>query len=428
MHKLLQRQLKKTGLGDLSDIKDERWLNFIERVDAAYHQADEERYTNERANDISSKEMLTLYKKLEASSASALAIERDRLKLVLKSIGYGLLLLDDNGVVLDTNSACEKLLGWQDDELIGAKISSFIFESSPILDLTTVQNVAECLFNRKNQPPIDVSFVLSPIFLGSESQGAVLIFRDISEQLLDRKILIEARIAAEKASRAKSEFLSRMSHELRTPMNVILGFAQLLELHCTGEDSNQVVAIEQIQFAGNHLLDLINDVLDLAKIEAGKMEVSFEEISITKVVNDCLSLICIEADQKQIQLINKVGNYTGLALVDELRLKQICLNLLSNALKYNHIGGHVIVSTQLIEQRMIRVSFTDNGPGLSEFQINQLFNQFERLENTDSVEGTGIGLVITKHLTELMEGTIEVVSKPGQGSTFMVTFKLLTAQ
>ena len=228
------------------------------------------------------------------------------------------------------------------------------------------------------------------------------------------------KIKAEKASLAKSEFLSHMSHELRTPMNAILGFGQLLELKPEELNKTQQDNVNEIMSAGHHLLDLINEILDLAKIESGKMEVSLEDVFIEDLLQQCLVLIAVQAKSRQIEVIDNISNNGHVLWADFTRLKQVLLNLLSNAVKYNSEHGCITLDSKVVDGNRLRIFITDTGEGLTEEEISQLFMPFDRLNTDCNVEGTGIGLVISKHLIELMGGAVGVDSKRGEGSRFWI--------
>jgi PAS domain S-box-containing protein len=231
----------------------------------------------------------------------------------------------------------------------------------------------------------------------------------------------QAQAEAEHANRAKSDFLSSMSHELRSPLNAILGFAQLMASESPPPTSSQQVSIDQILRAGWHLLELINEVLDLAKIESGQVSMSPEPISLSDMLRECESMIGPQAQQRDIRL--SFPNVEPLCHVhaDRTRLKQILINLLSNAIKYNRPSGAVCVDYSTRVPNRVRVSVSDTGQGLSPDQLDQLFQPFNRLgQDTGPEEGTGIGLVVAKRLTELMGGAIGVESTVGKGSVFWV--------
>ena len=233
----------------------------------------------------------------------------------------------------------------------------------------------------------------------------------------------QARELAEAANRSKSEFLSRMSHELRTPLNAVLGFGQLLELDDLTEPQQE--AVEQIVKGGRHLLDLINEVLDLSRIETDSLLMSPESVLVTEVVTDTLTLMRPLADKRSIEIVHELGTAEdAYVLADRQRLKQILLNLVANGIKYNRLGGTVTVSSEAVDGRL-RIVVADTGPGIRAENLDRLFVPFERLgaERSD-IEGAGVGLALSGRLAEAMGGTIEVASTYGEGSRFSVLLPL----
>jgi CheY-like chemotaxis protein len=227
-------------------------------------------------------------------------------------------------------------------------------------------------------------------------------------------------VAAEVANHSKSEFLSRMSHELRTPLNAVLGFGQLLELEELTDDQHE--SVDQILKGGHHLLDLINEVLDISRIEAGELRLSPEAVLVSELVHEAVDLIRPLADQRGIQVVaDRSGSCDCYVFSDRQRAKQVLLNLLSNAVKYNRSRGTVAVSCAQPSPTHVRLDVADTGPGIPAERLGQLFTPFERLGAQDTdVEGTGIGLALSRRLTEAMGGTLTVASTLGQGSTFSV--------
>lgn len=233
--------------------------------------------------------------------------------------------------------------------------------------------------------------------------------------------LLTAREDAERANSAKSEFLSSMSHELRTPMNAILGFGQLLEVDSTLDEQSRD-NVHEIMRAGRHLLELINEVLDLAKIESGRIDLSLEPVEIQPVLTECSRLIRALADARDIRI--EEFCIAGAAVrVDRTRFKQALLNLMSNAVKYNREGGRIKVDVREQGSDRLRIRVSDTGIGIAAEHLEAVFEPFNRLgAESTTIEGTGIGLTITRTLTEMMSGQLGVESMPGRGSTFWLEF------
>jgi PAS domain S-box-containing protein len=257
------------------------------------------------------------------------------------------------------------------------------------------------------------------------------VVQDITRRKMIEQELLRASREADRANRAKSQFLSSMSHELRTPLNAILGFAQLLEADPANPLSPmQKEGNDQIINAGWHLLELINEVLDLSRIETGNIQLSPEGVGVHELLHDCLQLIQPLAVQHAVTLTDRTQMHDDLQVyADRTRLRQVLLNLLSNAVKYNRTGGSVTLDWQQIESDELRIMVTDTGSGMSPEQLTHLFEPFNRLgREGENVEGTGIGLVITQRLMQMMGGSVGVKSEPGAGSTFWVDLPLSNMQ
>jgi len=256
---------------------------------------------------------------------------------------------------------------------------------------------------------------------------------DITALIQTEQELIIARVEAENANYAKSQFLSSMSHELRTPMNAIMGFGQLLKMESEQPlNDSQEENVDEIIKASRHLLELINEILDLAKIESGRVDLSMEAVDLSEVIIDSLHLITPLAQRRKIEIsltlngteitFEQFSEMHKAVCVDRIRFKQVILNLLSNAVKYNHKNGKIVIVCDITD-KLSRIGILDTGPGLDEAQKTQLFKPFVRLGAEQSeVEGAGIGLVITKNLVELMGGTIGIDSEPDKGSCFWIEF------
>jgi PAS domain S-box-containing protein len=345
---------------------------------------------------------------------------------------------DPSGTILDVNKQMELLTNSNRDSLIGTPFKDYF--TDPALAAAEVKRVlnekkvsdCELTVNAKNGKKTVVS-INATTFYDRENklQGVFYGARDVTERnrlnqkLLDKNVELEsATTAAEKANLAKSDFLSSMSHELRTPLGAILGFAQLMESSTPPPEPAQKRSIAQILKAGWYLLELINEILDLALIESGKLPMSMETISLDEVMQECMLMSEPQAKRHGIKMIFNRSDTTNFVNVDRIRLKQVIINLLSNAIKYNRAGGSVILESSQSTKEMMRISVRDTGEGLSAEQLGQLFQPFNRLgQEANSQEGTGIGLVVSKRLVESMEGIIGAQSSVGVGSVFWFELK-----
>jgi signal transduction histidine kinase len=266
--------------------------------------------------------------------------------------------------------------------------------------------------------------------LRRENRALVGRLRDLNASLeatiVERTRELEnARAEALEASRLKSEFLSQMSHELRTPLNAILGFGQLLDL----EDELSAEQRESVQFilkAGRHLLDLINEVLDIGRVEAGQLSLSMEPVHVRELIDDTVQLIRPLAQQRAIAIEIDPAGRDHRVVADRQRLRQILLNLAANAVKYNRRSGSVRIACEEVAGQRLRILVSDTGPGLTPEQQGRLFIAFERLgADASGVEGTGVGLVLSQRLAVAMNGELGVTSSPGAGSTFWIELSLV---
>lgn len=285
------------------------------------------------------------------------------------------------------------------------------------------KNRIEWVHRRANGDDFAAEVLLTPMKLqGREVLQAIV--RDVTEQKAAEAKLLAAKREAERSNLAKSEFLSRMSHELRTPLNAILGFGQLLELSPQNLSETQKINVSQLLAAGYHLLDLINGLLDMAAIESGKLDLLLEPVYMDVLIERVMPLIRCQVEERQLQLVEQISGKGLVVQADARRLKQVLLNLLSNAVKYNSENGHIMLDCEVVEQQRLRIRITDTGPGLTEAEIAQLFVPFVRLGGVSHVEGTGIGLTISKELIERMGGSIGVNSNVGEGCSFWLEIKL----
>jgi PAS domain S-box-containing protein len=340
---------------------------------------------------------------------------------------------DPAGIITDVNKQMEVLTGCTRDELIGAPFENYFTDpdraEKSIKQVLREKKVTdyELTARARDGKKTVVSFNATTFYdRDRKLQGVFAAARDITERkrldqvLQEKNIELEsARAVAEKANLSKSEFLSSMSHELRSPLNAILGFAQLLESGSPLPTSTQKGSIDQILKAGWYLLELINEILDLALIESGRLSLSLEPMSLVNVMLECQAMIEPQAQKNGIRMSFPQFEIPYFVNADRTRVKQVLINLLSNAIKYNRAQGAVEVTCNARSAKRIRISVHDTGEGLSPEKLAQLFQPFNRLGQEASAEqGTGIGLVMSKRLVELMGGEIGVESTIGTGSVF----------
>lgn len=344
-----------------------------------------------------------------------------------------LMTTDPRGIISDVNHQMELLTGSSREDLIGAPFKNYFTDPAraeaaitQVLQEGKVTNYELTALSRDGKQTV-VSYNATTFHDRDRNlQGVFAAARDVTERkqfehaLQETNAALEgARAIAEKANLAKSEFLSSMSHELRTPLNAVLGFAQLMASDTPPPSKAQKQSIDQILQAGWYLLRLINEILDLAMIESGKVTMSQEAMSLADVLQDCQAMIEPQAQKRQIRMTFPSFDKQFYVHADRTRVKQVLINLLANAIKYNRDGGAVTVECALVGLNRVRVSVADTGAGLTQEQVAQLFQPFNRLGQANgSEEGTGIGLVVTKQLIELMGGQIGVSSTVGAGSVF----------
>ena len=344
-----------------------------------------------------------------------------------------LMTTDPVGIITDVNKQMEALTGCTRDELIGAPFKNYFTDPEraeagirQVLSEKKVTDYELTACARDGKETV-VSYNATTFYDRDRTlQGVFAAARDVTERkrfehaLQESNVELEsAKSTAEKANLAKSDFLSSMSHELRSPLNAILGFAQLMESASPPPTVSQTKSIAQILQAGWYLLKLINEILDLSGIESGQMSLSKEMVSLSDLMSECRAMMEPQAQQRGIRMTFPVFESPLYVNADMTRLKQIVINLLSNAIKYNREGGTVVVECTANAASRVRLSVRDTGAGLSPEKLAQLFQPFNRLgQEASGVTGTGIGLVVTKRLAELMDGVLGVESTVGMGSTF----------
>jgi signal transduction histidine kinase/CheY-like chemotaxis protein len=400
--------------------------------------------------------------------ASPLLLKADALQqAIFNSANFSSIATDTQGVIQIFNVGAERMLGYKASEVVNqitpaglsdpqellaraaalsAELGTIIqpgFEALVFKAERGIEDIYELTYIRKDGGRIPAIVSVSPLrdeqdkligylLMGTDNTARKRV--EAEQALLDERLrqqqhalqetneeLESARAVADKANRAKSEFLSSMSHELRTPLNAVLGFAQLLASDKPPPSVSQQRSLDQILKGGWYLLRLINEILDLAMIESGKVTMSQESMGLSEVLRDCQSMIGPQAQKRGIAMRFTTLEQPFFVHADRTRVKQVMINLLSNAIKYNNRGGSVTISCIAVAKGMVRISVADTGPGLNAEQLESLFQPFNRLGREDGAEeGTGIGLVVTKQLVELMGGVIGVDSAVGVGTTFWV--------
>ena len=399
--------------------------------------AEQARYLEEQSDELEQQKITLLDQREELEqSRDILSQTEERTRLLLSAVGDGIIGLNNQAEITFSNLAATQLLGFDKEELIGKSMNTMLHyaqtdgttlpnDKSPV-NLTlkdgTVRHIDHDALWRKDGSPISVEYTTTAVFKNEQIQGSVVIFRDITERKQAQEALLNAKIAAEDATKAKSDFLANMSHEIRTPMNAIIGMSALALK--TNLDQKQQNYIQKVSSAAKNLLGIINDILDFSKIEAGKLSMEATDFMLEDVLEQLADLSIIKAREKNIELLFDIPTDIPTALIgDALRLGQVLINLVNNAIKFTE-KGNVTLSIKNIshssEEINLRFEVKDTGIGLSEHQRNKLFNAFSQADEstTRKYGGTGLGLTISKKLVELMRGEIGVESEPGVGSTF----------
>jgi len=366
--------------------------------------------------------------------------QRDSYERIIETLGEGLYVQDADGLCVFINGEAERLLGWSRSEFIGKPVHETIHTITATGELLPR---SECsiekmtftgerminegqVFVRRDGSIFPVAVVSQGIFIHDEYQGAVVAFQDITKRKKAEEAMLASKEAAEQANCAKGDFLANMSHELRTPMNAILGIADiLLDTELTDEQRRYVGIFQN---AGNNLLELVNDILDMSKIEAGQMELDKSDFSLEQTLNDLLELHAMRARDKGLELIlNFRHGIPEVVYGDAKRLRQCLTNLVGNAIKFSNKGAIVIFVNHVDGQAdMLRFSVSDMGIGISAEKQKIIFDAFAQADGsiTRRFGGTGLGLSITHRLVKLMGGEIGVDSKEGEGATFHFTVNL----
>jgi PAS domain S-box-containing protein len=374
---------------------------------------------------------ITTRKKAE----EALRQSEERIRLLVSEVtDYAILMLDPNGHIVSWNAGAERIKGYQAQEIIGQHFSRFyptddVASGKPAYELEIAS--AQGRFEeegwrvRKDGSRFWANVVITalrdPI---GRLRGFGKVTRDITERKRAQELLLRAKEEAERGSKFKDQFLSTMSHELRTPLNAVLGFSDLLADERYGPlNDRQQRYVSHIHTGGKHLLKLISDILDLSKIEAGRMELTREDVTVASAFTEVISALYPLAEKKSQALLQEVDANLHVD-ADSMRFKQVLTNLVGNAIKFTQEGGRIQLAARQVDNQ-VRVEVRDNGPGIPPEQQQRIFEAFFRLKETSSAtEGTGLGLTITARLVELHGGKLGIESRPGEGACFYFSLPL----
>jgi PAS domain S-box-containing protein len=381
-----------------------------------------------------------LYHAVNQENAEQSRLNDAMQQAVIEHAFDAIVVVDEHDCITSFNPAAQRIFGYDASEALGARIAQLIPDPSHRM-YKLISAGSEVIGYRKNGTSFPMDLTSGQLLIENQ-RLYVLIMRDITRRKQQEEELYRAKEAAEAASRSKSSFLANMSHELRTPLNAVIGYSEMLLEEA--RDTNQLIFIddlERINSAGRHLLSMISDILDIAKIEAGRMELMNDLVDLSPLLNDALAMVRPLAQQNNNQLIAAIDHAPSRLYIDAIKLRQILLNLLSNACKFTKDGSVTLrVETAYGRKehgssgyhtahlappsKFITFEVADTGIGIPEHQIARLFEPFTQADEsaTRRYGGTGLGLAITRRFCEIMGGTITVDSVPNKGSTFRVRF------
>jgi PAS domain S-box-containing protein len=428
-HRLLERQLKKARSRSSDATLDLDLL--LDLVSDAYSEQDNAARVNDRAAKLMSSELVELNEKLRRESDLRARASEALLKTVLDNAAEAIISLSGDTTIVSLNRAAERIFGYRSADMVGKPISILFAQwteedRQQFADPALMESITEvqCRRSYGDEFPAELSFSQIPI---EDDVVLITFWRDISDRKSAEAELMAAVEEAQAASLSKSRFLATMSHELRTPLNAIIGFADLLrdEIHGPLQPSKYREYVKDISESGCHLLQLVNDILDLSRIESGRYDLSLEPIRVVDVTTGIVRQFAVLVQQGQIDFVCHVQDDLPFIMADRRAFRQVLYNLLSNALKFTPPGGRVTLSVSHIAAG-VEVEIADTGIGIPQDALPRLGNPFEQVANAYSRAhgGAGLGLAITKKLVALQKGTLTLSSELGVGTVFRVCFPM----
>jgi PAS domain S-box-containing protein len=430
-HPLVGQLLRSIGASDVEVPSLATWRELLRRMSQMYYETDLDRVTRERSVESSSRDMQRLYQELKQRTESERAEQEAVMRATLESAVEGILVSDNARRVIAVNRRFAELAQLPDSELdnrdqrtLVATALQFVKRSDDVLPRVDALHESDATLHDELELRDGkvIDWFSAPVRTPDGVKvGRVSFFRDVTAERQAQQQLEMAREAAELASQAKSLFLANMSHELRTPLTAVIGLADLLLLERDPLVDRQRDQLQGIAASGRHLLTLVNDVLDLAKIEAGKQELQLESIPIHDAIEDGMAAIVPLAKLRGVMLEPATLVAVPNVRADRVRLRQILYNLISNAVKFTDRGGKVRIRARRDDDRVL-IAVVDTGIGIAPADVTRLYRSFEQLQlpSGDRPGGTGLGLALTKRLVEMHGGTIDVESELGVGTTFTV--------
>ena len=372
-------------------------------------------------------------RKIEDAAEAALHHSERNLVQILNSVVDGIISIDEKGIISVFNPAAEKIFGYSKDEVMGKTLNMLMpssdakkhdgymnnYSATGSAKIIGIGRVVEGMHKDGTIFPMDLAINELEIDGKRVYTGIV---RDVTERKKEERELISTRDEAERSSRVKSEFLANMSHELRTPLNAIIGFSEVTRSEIFGPLGNEKYKeyLGDIQDSARHLLDLINDILDLARIESGKFDLNDETFSVVDTINGIINFV----DTSHIHLHKNISDSLPLLHTDKRRFKQIFLNLLSNAVKFTDDGGDVTINIFVNDADCIVLNITDSGIGMSKEELEKALRPFEQIDTglSRKYEGVGLGLPLVQKMSEAQNAIFEIESDSGAGTSVTITF------